>query len=112
MRVDITDLVTSNHVILGLKANSKASCICWPNLPAERQPQLDCYRGRLQMRWRRARILGSTGVGSGIAIPHAQISGLDRLYALFVRLDRPIDYDAIDDQSIWFSCCCFRWTRR
>jgi nitrogen PTS system EIIA component len=44
--------------------------------------------------------LGSTGVGAGIAIPHAQITGLDRLYGLFIRLDRRIDYDAIDAQPV------------
>ena len=44
--------------------------------------------------------LGSTGVGVGIAIPHAQITGLDRFYGLFVRLDRPIDYDAIDERPV------------
>ena len=44
--------------------------------------------------------LGSTGVGAGIAMPHAQITGLDGFYGLFVRLHRPIDYDAIDGRPV------------
>jgi PTS system nitrogen regulatory IIA component len=44
--------------------------------------------------------LGSTGVGSGIAIPQAQIGGLDRFYGLFMRLDRPIDYYSIDGRPV------------
>ncbi len=40
--------------------------------------------------------LGSTGLGQGVAIPHAKIEGLDRVYGLFVRLGEPVDYKAID----------------
>ncbi len=40
--------------------------------------------------------LGSTGVGSGIALPHARLASLDRLLALFARLDRPVDWQSVD----------------
>ena len=44
--------------------------------------------------------LGSTGLGSGIAIPHGKIPGLARVLAVFVRLDTPIEFDAVDDQPV------------
>ncbi len=44
--------------------------------------------------------LGSTGLGNGIAIPHGKIAGLKGVTAVFARLDRPIDFDAVDDQPI------------
>ncbi len=44
--------------------------------------------------------LGSTGFGQGVAIPHAKIEGLDRIYGLFARLGEPIDYKAIDGRSV------------
>lgn len=44
--------------------------------------------------------LGSTGLGNGIAIPHGKIKGLDRVVALFARLDDPIEFDAVDDQPV------------
>ena len=44
--------------------------------------------------------LGSTGVGAGIAIPHAQVPTLDQFFGVFARLDQPIDYDAIDGQPV------------
>jgi PTS system nitrogen regulatory IIA component len=44
--------------------------------------------------------LGSTGVGSGVAIPHARLEGLDGVKAVFARLDTPIEYDAIDDRPV------------
>lgn len=44
--------------------------------------------------------LGTTGVGLGIAIPHAKLPELTRLYGLFARLDQPIDFDSIDEQPV------------
>ena len=44
--------------------------------------------------------LGSTGFGQGVAIPHAKIEGLDRLYGLFARLAEPVDYKAIDGRKV------------
>jgi PTS system nitrogen regulatory IIA component len=44
--------------------------------------------------------LGSTGIGSGIAIPHGKIAELSRLYGLFARLERPIPFEAVDDQPV------------
>ena len=44
--------------------------------------------------------LGSTGVGSGVALPHARIGDIDNVYAVFARLETPIDYDAIDERPV------------
>jgi nitrogen PTS system EIIA component len=40
--------------------------------------------------------LGSTGIGDGVAIPHAKIPGLDRIYAVFGRSLPGVDFDSID----------------
>jgi len=44
--------------------------------------------------------LGSTGFGGGVAIPHGKLAGLDRVYAIAVRLSTPIDYKAIDGGKV------------
>jgi len=44
--------------------------------------------------------LGSTGFGSGIAIPHAKIAGIDGIVGAVARLDSPIDFDAVDDMPV------------
>ena len=49
--------------------------------------------------WQRER-LGSTGIGEGIAIPHGKLPGLERLVGLLARLERPIDFEALDGQPI------------
>ena len=43
---------------------------------------------------------GSTGVGRGVALPHARLAGLTRLRAVFVRLEQPVAFDAVDDQPV------------
>ena len=43
---------------------------------------------------------GSTGVGYGVAVPHARLEGLQRMRAVFVSLDQPIEFDAVDDAPV------------
>lgn len=45
-------------------------------------------------------MLGSTGLGNGIAIPHGKFVGLPGVAAVFARLDPPIDFEAVDDQPV------------
>jgi nitrogen PTS system EIIA component len=40
--------------------------------------------------------LGPTGVGHGVALPHARIAGLDSVQGAFMLLEKPIDFDAVD----------------
>jgi nitrogen PTS system EIIA component len=44
--------------------------------------------------------LGPTGVGHGVALPHARIANLDRIRGLFIRLEKPLDFDSIDRQPV------------
>ena len=42
----------------------------------------------------------STGVGGGVAVPHARLEGLDRMRGVFLRLETPVDFDAIDGAPV------------
>jgi PTS system nitrogen regulatory IIA component len=44
--------------------------------------------------------LGPTGVGHGIALPHARLPDVDAVCGMFLRLEKPIDFDAIDRQPV------------
>ena len=44
--------------------------------------------------------LGPTGVGHGIALPHARLDGVDRVIGVFVRLEKPLDFDAVDRHPV------------
>ena len=44
--------------------------------------------------------LGPTGVGHGIALPHARMDGLPQVCGLFLRLEKPVGFDAVDRQPV------------
>ncbi|MBK1726539.1 PTS sugar transporter subunit IIA [Halorhodospira neutriphila] len=44
--------------------------------------------------------LGSTGLGHGVALPHARLEGTERAIGALLRLDRGIDFDAFDREPV------------
>lgn len=44
--------------------------------------------------------LGPTGVGHGIALPHARLEEISGIVGVFVRLEKPLDYDSVDRQPV------------
>lgn len=44
--------------------------------------------------------LGPTGVGHGVALPHARLHGLEKVAGVFLRLEKPLDFDAVDRQPV------------
>ena len=44
--------------------------------------------------------LGPTGVGHGVALPHARLDSVDRVVGIFILLEKPIDFDAVDRQPV------------
>src|SRR3974377_1496557 len=44
--------------------------------------------------------LGSTGVGDGIAIPHGKLAKCGKIFGVFARLERPIDFEALDGMPV------------
>lgn len=44
--------------------------------------------------------LGPTGVGKGIALPHARLPGLHKVVGVFFRLEKPLDFDAVDRKPV------------
>jgi nitrogen PTS system EIIA component len=96
--MEITDILSEKGVIAHLKAGSKKQALQELARYAADIAELD-ERTVFDALLERER-LGTTGVGLGIAIPHAKLANIDRLYALFARLDHPVDFDAIDEQPV------------
>jgi len=96
--MEITDLLTSERVMPALRAPSKKQALQELSRRAAEITGLH-ERTIFDVLLERER-LGTTGVGSGIAIPHGKLTDLDRLHGLFARLDTPIDFDAIDEQPV------------
>lgn len=94
----LNDLVAPNAVIPALKVNTKKQAL---QELAARAAELTGQneRGILEILLQREK-LGSTAVGNGIAIPHGKLAKLGRLFGLFARLERPIDFDALDGRPV------------
>jgi PTS system nitrogen regulatory IIA component len=92
------DLLTPESVIAPLKANGKKQVL---QDIAQRAAAITGLSEReiFETLLQRER-LGSTGIGDGIAIPHGRSARLDRLRGLFVRLEKPIDFEALDGQPV------------
>jgi PTS system nitrogen regulatory IIA component len=92
------DLITPHAILPNLKAASKKQAL--QDL-AKKAAGLTGQHERtiFDVLLERER-LGTTGVGHGIAIPHGKLPDLDRVYGVFARLERPVDFDAIDEQPV------------
>lgn len=96
--MEIAALIAPDRVIAGLRAADKARLIealaarAAAALHRDARAILDPLLAREE--------LGSTGIGQGVALPHARLAGIDRPFGLFARLDRPIDFAAIDDRPV------------
>lgn len=85
-------------VLLGLRVREKAVLLTTLAAQAAQATGLDqaLVLGAL----RRREELGSTGMGYGIALPHASVPGLAKPFGILARLAAPIDFDAVDDQPV------------
>src|SRR5207302_3393506 len=94
----LTDLLAPNAIIPALKVNSKKQLM--QELAAKAAALCgQSERAILEILQQREK-LGSTGVGNGIAIPHGKLSKLNKLFGLFARLERPVDFEALDAQPV------------
>jgi PTS system nitrogen regulatory IIA component len=92
------ELISPQAVIPSLKANSKKQALQDLAVKAAEitgRPE----REILDVLMQREK-LGSTALGAGIAIPHGKLPKLDRIHGVFARLERPIDFEALDGQPV------------
>ncbi len=94
----LTDVVALDAIIPALKVNGKKQAL---QELAGRAAQISGENERtiFEILMQREK-LGSTGVGNGIAIPHGKLTKLGKLFGLFARLERPIDFEALDGQPV------------
>jgi len=94
----LTDLVAPNAILPDLKVNNKKQTI---QELAARAAELTGQNERaIQEILLQREKLGSTAVGNGVAIPHGKLAKLGRLFGLFARLARPVDFEALDAQPV------------
>lgn len=97
--MEIADLLPGpDSVLASVKASGKKALLA--ELASRAATSLKLDERRLFDRLLERERLGSTGIGGGIAIPHARMAGLDRPRGLFARLGHPVDFDSIDERPV------------
>lgn len=96
--MSLLDLLSLDAVVTGLKVSGKKQVL--QELAAKAAALSGVGEREILDALMQRERLGSTGVGHGVAIPHAKLAGLGRLFGVFARLDRPVHFEAIDDQSV------------
>ena len=96
--MQIGDLLDRSAIALRVSAASKRQVLAVIAEIAARSFSLDA--GDVLDALTEREQAGSTGVGHGVAAPHARIEGLTRLRGVFVRLEQPVDFDSVDDQPV------------
>jgi nitrogen PTS system EIIA component len=94
----LADFLSPENVIFGARAANKEQVLhdlashAAASLSIEQKMIFDALQAREQ--------LGSSGLGKSFALPHACIDGLERFFGIFMRLKRPIDFEAIDNLPV------------
>lgn len=96
--MDVTDLLDPSGVISNLRVASKRQALQELARRAAALTGEDEHK-IFESLWEREQ-LGSTGIGNGTAVPHGRIPGFKRMLTMFARLEKPIDFDAIDNQPV------------
>jgi PTS system nitrogen regulatory IIA component len=97
--MDISDILTPDRVILDLRPRNKQRLLQdIAQHAGKSDPTLDTDRIAAALQAREQ--LGSTGLGNGFALPHARIDTLSAYRGLFVRLDKPLAFEAIDGEPV------------
>lgn len=94
----LSDILAHDAVFPSLKANNKKQAIQELSAHAARITGQDS-RKIFEILLQRER-LGSTGVGSGVAIPHGRVAKLGRIHGLFARLEKPVDFESLDGAPV------------
>jgi len=96
--MDLANLIEPDRVIIAARATNKHQLL--QDLASRAAALLNRDAQTIFTALQAREELGSTGLGNGFALPHARIEGLDRLFGMFMRLNRPIHFDSIDGKPV------------
>ena len=100
----ISDLLSPERIRCDVKSSSKKRLLELISEELARNSDEFTKREIFESLCARER-LGSTGLGKGVAIPHGRIKGSSHVEASFIRLKKPLPFDAIDGQPVDLLFC-------
>jgi nitrogen PTS system EIIA component len=94
----ISDLLSPTDVMVDVRASNKRLLLL--EFAAKAADSLGLRVDQIAPYLLKREELGSTGIGHGVAIPHARLPDLQRPYGLLAKLKQPLEFDAIDGQAV------------
>jgi PTS system nitrogen regulatory IIA component len=94
----ISDLLSPKDVMVDVRASNKRLLL--QEFAAKAAVSLGLRVDQVEPLLLKREELGSTGIGHGVAIPHARLPDLQKPYGLLAKLKQPIDFDAIDGHEV------------
>jgi nitrogen PTS system EIIA component len=98
----ISDLLSPMDVMIDVRASNKRLLL--QELAAKAAASLGLPADQVTSYLLKREELGSTGIGKGVAIPHARLPDLQRPHGVFAKLKQGIEFDAIDGQAVDIVC--------
>jgi PTS system nitrogen regulatory IIA component len=96
--MEIKDLLSPADVMVDVDGSDKARLL--KDLSTHAGSALKLKADTITAEISNREALGSTGIGGGVAIPHARISDLKKPFGILARLRKPIEFEAIDGQPV------------
>ena len=96
--MDISEIISPVSVLANLKPSSKKQVLQELAEVGARETGIECHTIFETLLEREK--LGSTGVGNGVALPHARLAAASRVCGTFVLLEKPVDFGAADRQPV------------
>jgi len=100
--MDLAELLPQSNVVLDLRIADKRQVLVEASLRSSQS--LGFSRDLIEEALATREGLGSTGVGRGLALPHARVRGLRKSCAVLLRLVKPIGFAAIDSKPVDLIC--------
>jgi len=94
----ISDLISPADVMIDVRAPNKSGLL--QELAAKAASSLNLRVDQVAPFLLKREDLGSTGIGGGVAIPHARLPELHRPFGLLAKLKQPIEFDSVDGQAV------------
>ena len=94
----VSEILSPEAILTSINASSKKRVLQEISIAAENIYGLDQYKVFSALQERED--LGPTGMGHGVAIPHARISSLKSIKGLFAKLIKPLDFGSMDSQNV------------
>ena len=94
----INDIISDNCIFLGIKANSQSSL--FKEISLKISEIINIRSDLIQKKLNEREKLGSTSVGNGIAIPHAKIVGVEKIYGFFFKLIDSVEFDGNTSKKV------------